>query len=145
MDAIDLEILSNIQQNSRMSITELSQKINLSRTRTTERLNALIDSKVIKRFSCEIDPEKMGLMVTAFLQISRIKGSFSYIEKMLLENPYVTEVHCVTGDLNYIAKISLPSVSELNEFLVMLMQHCFVVSSIILSSPLPFQPLDVPV
>ncbi len=136
MDEIDKKIIELLQENSRLSVTEVSKQINLSRPSTSERITRLVEKGVLAKFTTYVPAHKIGHKVSFFLEISNIKVSSDKIVNILLSNEYVTEVHCVTGTTNYIAQASMPTIEMMNDFLSQLMKYCHVVTSIILHSPL---------
>lgn len=141
MDSTDWIILKILQEDGRINVTDLSSRINLSRSSTSERLAKLFDNGVIERVSAVVSPSKLGHNVTFYMNISNIKGSVDHVVQILKRNPYVTEIHSVIGELNFIAKASMPSIELMHPFLGELIKHCHVVTSIVLDSPLAFRPM----
>lgn len=144
MDAIDKKMTALLQDNSRLTITELSALVNLSRPSVSERLARLVDCGVIECFSAHVSPQKIGLGVHFFIEMSQLKIPSSSLVQFLTANPYVYEIHCVTGITNYIAKIAMPDIDTMNQFLSELTTRCHVVTSVILHSPLSHRPLTPP-
>ena len=136
LDSIDKQLILLLQEDSRISITDLSSKVNLSRPSVNERVNKLIEKGVLKRFSTHVSPESVGLNVSFYIHISDIKVSFNKICEILLSKKCITELHAVTGKINYIAKGSTKNVTEMNELLEELMPYAHINTSIILNSPL---------
>lgn len=134
MDQLDKKIIEMLKMDSRLSITALSDAINLSRPSVTERIARLRDEGIITAFTIKTSDQKLGLSVSFFIEISDIKGSVEHVLKILKSNSYVTEVYCVTGVTNYIARASMPDIEMMHAFLSELRKHCNVVSSIILES-----------
>ncbi len=141
MDDLDKKILELLQDNSRLSITEISKTINLSRPSVSERMTRLIDEGIIEQFTTIIPPAKIGHGVSFFVEISSIKVPVEKVVELLKQNPHVTEIHCVTGTINYVVKVSMPGISMMNIFLTELMKYCHVVTSVILHSPIPHRNL----
>lgn len=141
MDAIDARILEILQENARVSVSEISQRINLSRPSVNERITRMVESGVIDGFTAIVPPHKIGYEVSFFIQISDLKVPWQRMEEMLEENPYVTEFHRVTGNANYIVKASASNIEAMNDMLATLMKHGHAVTSIILKSPIVNNPL----
>ena len=70
MDAIDLKIIDLLQKNARLSITELSRSISLSRPSTNERVTKLLEKGVIEKFTALISARKIGYHVYFYIQVS---------------------------------------------------------------------------
>lgn len=143
MDAIDYEILKILQDNARISITDLSKQVNLSRPSVSERLTKLIESGIIDKFTTLLAVNKLSQRVVFYMEISDLKVTSDEIVKRLKDNPYITEIHCVTGKTNYICKACMPSVEEMNLLLSDLTKVSHVVTSIVLHSPLSHRPLNL--
>ncbi len=141
MDPIDQLIIEILQEDSRTSVTEISRRVNLSRPSVNERLMKMTEKGIIEGFTARVPPEKIGYEVSFIMEISELSISWKQMESMLLEIPYITEYHRVTGNSNYFAKASVPDIETMNELLSRLMKHCHVSSSIILHSPLINRPL----
>lgn len=138
LDNIDKQLIVLLQEDSRISITELSSKVNLSRPSVNERINKLIDRGILEKFSVYVPPKSVGLKVSFFIHISNIKVSFNKITEILMSKKCITEIHAVTGETNYIAKGSTKDISEMNLLLEELMPYGSISTSIILNSPLEY-------
>ncbi|WP_026476842.1 Lrp/AsnC family transcriptional regulator [Alkaliphilus transvaalensis] len=141
MDEIDKKIIELLQENARISITELSKLINLSRPSIKERITKLTEKGIISKFTAHVPADKIGLNVSFMMEISELKISNEKMVNILLSNQYVSEIHCVTGKANYIVKASMPNIEMMNELLSELTKFSYVVTSIILNSPLPHRPI----
>jgi len=62
-DEIDAMILSELEKNSRLSIRELSKRINLSPSSVTERLKRLEDNRIIEGYTISINKKNLGLSI----------------------------------------------------------------------------------
>ena len=136
MDQIDKKIIELLQDNSRISITNIAKKINLSRPSVSEKIARLVEQGILAKFTTYVPAHKIGHKVSFFMEISNLKVPSDKIVTILLSNEYVTEIHCVTGNKNYIVRASMPSIEMMNDFLCELMKYSQVVTSIILHSPL---------
>ncbi|MBU5676413.1 Lrp/AsnC family transcriptional regulator [Alkaliphilus sp. MSJ-5] len=141
MDEIDKKIVELLQDNSRISITDIGKLINLSRPSVSERITRLVEKGILAKFTASVPAHTVGHEVSFFMEISDLKVSCDKIVNILLSNEYVTEVHCVTGNINYIVRASMPSIEMMNQFLSELMKYSQVVTSIILHSPLTCRPI----
>ena len=59
MDLIDIKILEVLQENARVSISDLSKKVNLSLSAVSERLKKLENSKIISKYTVILEPKLM--------------------------------------------------------------------------------------
>lgn len=136
MDEIDKKIVELLQDNSRISITDIGKIINLSRPSVSERITRLVEKGILAKFTTYVPAHKIGHEVSFFMEISDLKVPWDKMVNILLSNEYVTEIHCVTGNTNYIVRASMPNIEMMNELLSELMKYGQVVTSIILNSPL---------
>ena len=60
MDIIDVRILEVLQDNARVSISELSRRVNLSLSAVSERLKKLENSNIIESYTAILDAKRMG-------------------------------------------------------------------------------------
>src|SRR5258706_9827825 len=71
LDQKDLEILKLLQQNARITVKEISDKIHLSTTPVHERIKRMEETGVIKQYAALVDPSKVkkGLMVICYVSL----------------------------------------------------------------------------
>ncbi|MEG0283775.1 MAG: Lrp/AsnC family transcriptional regulator [Erysipelotrichales bacterium] len=136
MDKIDVTIISTIQENPKITMTELSKKINLSRSSIGERIDKLKNNGVIEGYQLIVNPYKIGYNLLCFLFISDMKIDYNQVIQNLKENNQVLEVHCLTGDDAYLVKMVSPNINELDKYLSKLMKFCKVETKIVLSTPI---------
>ncbi|WMJ72906.1 Lrp/AsnC family transcriptional regulator [Cytophagaceae bacterium ABcell3] len=108
LDAIDRLILEKLQQNAKITNSQLAQEIGLSPAPTLERVRKLENSGIIRSYHAELDPEKIGLGVTIFLQVSlsghKKNQIMSFIEKIKVIQE-VIECHHITGTGDFLLKV----------------------------------------
>src|SRR5699024_2599382 len=136
MDEIDNELIKLLQENSSLSITELSKKINLSRPSVKERIDKMLDKGIIEHFTVIVDTKKIGRKLVFYIELANLNISHNTFVEKMLEKEIITEIHAVTGKNNYIMKASTPDVETMNELLEELMGYGKVETSIVLNSPL---------
>ena len=108
IDPFDLKIIAALIEDGRMSITDLSKRVGLSKTPCQLRLKRLIESGIIEGFKAIINQEKMGLdhIVFAEVKLSDTREaalqSFNRAVKKIKE---VEECHMIAGRFDYLLKI----------------------------------------
>ena len=73
MDSIDTKILEALQENSRISISDLSKKVNLSLSAVSERLKKLEASNIIEKYTVILNSHSLGQKLSVFMSISLIE------------------------------------------------------------------------
>jgi Lrp/AsnC family leucine-responsive transcriptional regulator len=139
LDRIDRKILIELQQNGRMSNTELARRINLSATPCVERVKALERMGFIQGYEARLNPAMLNLELLVFVEISLIRTSpdvFDDFRDAVLALPQVLECHLVSGNFDYLVKarvadmgayrkllgetlLTLPGVRESRTYVVM--------------------------
>lgn len=97
IDDIDRRIIKILNLNGRISYTDLAKEIGLSRVAVQARINALQDSGVIERFTAVINPEKIGIGVSAFFNVEVEPKHLHEVATALAEEPAVTSLYHMTG------------------------------------------------
>ncbi|MCI2256314.1 Lrp/AsnC family transcriptional regulator [Domibacillus sp. PGB-M46] len=141
MDKIDIDLLALLQEDARMTISELSKKLALSRPSITERLHRLQEQGVIEGFAARVSPAKIGRDTLLIIQISDLKVSANEFEEMIAGDLDVIECHRVTGHFGYFIKAAVDGMDSLRLLVDRLMPYGNVHTSIILTSPVTFRPI----
>jgi len=113
MDDIDREIIKILKNHGRATYGEIGKKVGLSEGAVRKRINELVDSGIIRRFTV-----KVGLTegAEAIILIS-LNPSFptSEISDILMKIPNVENVYEVTGQYDIVAVVSAMNIAEVNE------------------------------
>lgn len=97
IDDTDRKIIAILGKNGRISYTDLAKEIGLSRVAAQARVNALVDDGVIERFAAVINPEKVGISVSAFFNVEVEPKYLQQVADTLETEPYVTSLYHMTG------------------------------------------------
>lgn len=118
MDNIDIKILSQLKQNSRISASEIGEKINMSVSAVIERIKKLENSGVIKQYTLILDSKLINKDVSAFISISldHPKYNESFIDSVL-KHDKIVECHYITGDADFLLKAVIDSTGSLEKVL----------------------------
>ncbi len=120
LDGIDRKILQTLQAAGRMSNVDLAAAINLSAPQCFRRVRALEERGVIRGYHAAVDPQALGLGVTAYVSLNIVGNAFGQvreIEATLRDFPQVLECHIVSGDCDYLLKVVAPDLKALSHFL----------------------------
>jgi Lrp/AsnC family transcriptional regulator, leucine-responsive regulatory protein len=108
LDAKDLSILKLLQQNARITVKEISEKVHLSTTPVHERIKRMEDSGVIKQYATLVDNAKVkkGLMVICYVSLRQhSKTSGDKFIKAINELNEVIECYTISGEFDFILKV----------------------------------------
>lgn len=121
LDRTDRRILSHLQLHGRASNLELAEAAALSPAQCNRRHRRLEDQGYIARYEARLQPARLGLHVTAFIDVAMEKGHIRQIDKfkdVVAEMPEVLECYAVTGDFDYVVKVIARDLKSLSNFLM---------------------------
>jgi Lrp/AsnC family transcriptional regulator, leucine-responsive regulatory protein len=118
VEEIDRKIVSLLARNGRMSFTELARQAGLSVSAVHQRVRRLEQDGVIKGYAAMVNPEDIGLALTAFVSVKPFDAAAPDDLPQRLERLTAIEAcHSVAGDENYILKVRVSSPAALEELL----------------------------
>ena len=144
LDAVNLRVLSELQADPRLSMSELGRRVGMSAPAVTERVQRLENAGVIVGYRVDIDPAALGMPATALVRIRPGPGQLPRITQLAQETAQVVECHRITGEDCFLLKIHAPSIGELEEILDRFLLFGQTTTSIVVSTPVPARPLPLP-
>ena len=108
LDNKDLAILHLLQQNARMTVKEISDKMHLSTTPVHERIKRMEASGVIKQYATLVDHTKVkkGLMVICYVSLKQhSKNAGAKFIKTINELNEVIECYSISGEFDFMLKV----------------------------------------
>ena len=113
MDLVDLKILEELKNNSRMSYNEISERINKTEATVRRRVQKLKDAGVITRFTIDFEVDSKP-KVSATI---KIEPDFKDIKRILSELRNIEEINVIwrlSGDCGLLMKVDIPSIEKFN-------------------------------
>jgi len=149
MDVLDRKILAELQQDGRLTVTELAERIGLSLSPCHRRLRALERSGAISGYRAHLDANALGLTFEALVFVtmrSADRATVDAFEQAVAAIPHVRQAQRLFGDPDYLLRVitrdlpayqrvyddslaTLPGVQRLSSTLVM--------KSVVENRPLP--------
>jgi len=120
LDRLDREILTALQRNGRLSSAELAELVSLSASPCWRRVKRLEETSVIRGYHADIDYEKLGYAITAYVQVSLTQKdmtSMTKFEQSVTCHEEVVACHCISGGYDYQLTIMAPDLAHFNEFM----------------------------
>ena len=108
LDKTDLAILKLLQQNARVTIKEISEKVHLSTTPVHERIRRMEGNGVIKEYATIVNGAmvKRGLMVICYVSLKQhSKNAGAKFIKSILEMNEVIECLTISGEFDFMLKV----------------------------------------
>jgi Lrp/AsnC family leucine-responsive transcriptional regulator len=122
LDRIDKNILKLMQANGRISNLELADQVGLSPTPCSRRVKRLEESGLIAGHVTLLNPEALGLNLTAIIGISMDRHTpdrFETFEEAIIEMPEVIECSIVTGQTaDFLLKVVVKDMQHYEKFLL---------------------------
>lgn len=143
IDDIDRKVLTELQQDARVSYAELGRRVGLTTPAVIERVRKLEDAGVITGYRAEIDTSKVGLPITAFVRMSITGVDYSHIIEVAEQSNEVLECHRGTGGDSFIMKVAVSSVEHLQHIIDKLTPYGITTTAIVLSSPVKRRVIDI--
>ena len=107
IDLHDLQILNLLQQDGRATNALLGEKIHLSSSQVSRRVQRLEETHVISRYAALLNPEIAGLDVEAYIFVTLGRHGESHgdpFERAVTDMPEVLDCIAVTGECDYILR-----------------------------------------
>lgn len=135
LDATSWQILTILQEDARIPFKELGQRVGLSSPAVAERVRRLEEAGIITRYRAELNLEKLGLAIAAFITIRSFGHRCDEIRSLLQASPEVESCYRVTGSDHYLVKVAVTSVSHLEQLVDRFIPYSTVTTSVVLSVP----------
>jgi Lrp/AsnC family leucine-responsive transcriptional regulator len=120
LDKTDEALLEALQKNARVTNKELGEMIHKSPTAAFERVKQLERDQVIEKYTIKINKKKLGLMLTVYavVQLKEHRNAFLVeFEKEVVNFSQVRECYHMTGNFDYMLKISVPDIDTYHDFI----------------------------
>ena len=143
-DAVNQRILTEMQSDPRITMSELGRRVGLSAPAVTERVQRLERSGVIAGYRLELDPAALGFPVSAYVRIRPGPGQLRRIAELAATIPAVTECYRITGEDCFIMRVYAPALDEFEAVLDKFLMYGQTTSSIVQSTAVPSRPLPLP-
>src|SRR5689334_736449 len=118
MEELDRQIVQLLVKDGRMSFTDLGKSTGLSTSAVHQRVRRLEQRGVIRGYAAVIDPEAVGLPLTAFVSVTPLdQAAPDDVPDRLAELPEIEACHSVAGEENYILKVRVATPGALEQLL----------------------------
>ena len=125
LDAIDRRILRALQIDGRMTYDELAAEVKLSPSATLRRVKRLEEGGVIAGYVALIPPERVGLGLTAYLNVRLEKHSevhkrnpMDLFKASVQTWPEVVECAALTGEMDYLLRVVVEDMAHYSRFIM---------------------------
>lgn len=139
MDEIDHNILLHLENNARLSMTELGKLVGLSQPAVTERVKRMEEKGIIEEYRTVISPHKLNKQSAAYL-LFRTRECHAFLD-FCRSAPEVAECYRISGEHNYLLKVLTQTTQDLEEFGDRCDAYGTYTTLIVISSPIAYKNL----
>jgi Lrp/AsnC family transcriptional regulator, leucine-responsive regulatory protein len=114
MDKFDLQILEILEQNGRMTVSELSDRIGLSKTPCQARLKKMVENKTILGFRAVLNHEILDRSHIAFTEVrlsDTRDAALKAFNEGVMQIPEIEQCHLIAGQFDYLLKVRTKSIT----------------------------------
>ncbi|GAB3901207.1 Lrp/AsnC family transcriptional regulator [Larkinella knui] len=119
VDKIDRQIMALLQENAQLTIQEIGQRINLSKSPVHERIKRLEREGVIEKYVTLLNKKKLGNLLVVFCHVTldkQTRDTFVEFDQAIAELPEIMECNLVSGTFDYLLKIVVHDMEAYNRF-----------------------------
>lgn len=117
IDSLDLQIIKLLQKNSRLTNKEIGEQIHLTGQAVGARINKLVEEGIIQAFTITVNPEKLGIQITALIKIYMKTLEHAKIKHLIQNTEAITQAYRTSSDACYFIKVETNHNDTLNEIL----------------------------
>ena len=121
LDRTDLILLAELQRAGRQTNAELAERVHLSASACLRRVQRLERDGVIAGYRAEVDPERLGLGLQAFVRVQLKSHDAERIDafaRQVNDWPEVVTCHALTGDMDYLLHVMVRNLEHFSRFLL---------------------------
>ena len=117
MDQIDKRIIALLEKNARMQLKKIAEDVGLTSPAVSTRIYRLEQSGILTGYYAQIDREKLGYEVMAFISLELTPGCEEEFQNKVKESRFVLECHNLTGQYGMLVKAVFRGTMELDTFI----------------------------
>jgi Lrp/AsnC family leucine-responsive transcriptional regulator len=128
-------ILNALQENARLTFSELGRLVGLTSPAVGERVRRLEEAQIIRGYYARISVEKSGYPIQAFIRLQTPAAKYPRVLATAQNRPEVLECHHITGEEAFMMRVVATSTQHLEEIIAAFSPFGETSTSIILSTP----------
>ena len=135
LDSVGWQLLRVLQDDARLSFSELGRRVGLSSPAVAERVRRMEDHGLITAYRAIVDPSKLGYPILAFIHLKTSGEHHQRLATVAHTLSEIMECHHITGQDSYMIKVIVSSMVHLEHVIAQLRHYGDTTTSIVLSSP----------
>lgn len=119
LDKVDREILRLISVDASMSLADIAAAVGLTPTPCWKRIRRMETEGVIQRRVAVIDPARVGLPVSVFVEVETADHSSDWLTqfaKVIAQTPEIIDAWRMSGDVDYLLHVVVPDIASYDSF-----------------------------
>jgi Lrp/AsnC family transcriptional regulator len=119
MDRVDREILRLLSNDASLSLADIAGKVGLTPTPCWKRIRRMEEAGIILRRVAIVDPAKIGLPVSVFVEVETADHSGEWLERfagVVKSMPEIIDAWRMSGDVDYLLHVVVPDIAAYDEF-----------------------------
>lgn len=117
IDEIDKKILDELHNNSRLSMSELGRRVNLSSPSVTERVRQMESFGIIKKYTVEVDHENIGFPIQCIIEATVKNGDYKSFKNYIERLSNVEFCYRIAGNACYMLKMQFETFANAEKFI----------------------------
>jgi Lrp/AsnC family leucine-responsive transcriptional regulator len=135
LDDTDLRLLTELQDDARLSLAELGRRVGLSAPAVAERLTRLEREEVILGYYARLNPRALGYALSAVIRVRPAPRELHRVAAIAQSTPEVVDCRRITGEDCFVVTAHVRSVEHLEEVIDRFVAHGQTTTSIVQSAP----------
>lgn len=142
LDAINWKILNLLQQNARLSNTEIAKQVGISSPAIAERIRKMEDAEIIEGYHTRISYHAAGRQLKAIINVRAFVGRLKPFLEKVVNLDEVVNCYRITGNENIVMEVLLRDQKHLEEFIDVLITYGECKTQIVLSEVIKDNPVS---
>ena len=140
LDARDLAIVAALQEDARATYADVAARVGLSASAVHDRVRKLEQQGAIRGYRAVVDPEAVGLFVTALIDARPFDPSQpDDLPERVAGFPEVEDCYSVAGEASYVLKVRTRTTSDLEDLIRRLRENAGVATRTTIALSIPFE------
>src|SRR5919109_777696 len=143
LDDVGWRLLCELQENARLSYSELGRRVGLTAPAVAERLRRMEEAGVVAGYRVDLRLDKIGLPLTAIIRLTCAEGWCARFGALVAKDfPETLECYRVAGSDSYVMKVAVASVQHLEGLIDRLNPYGETTTSLVLSTPVAHRKIE---
>jgi DNA-binding Lrp family transcriptional regulator len=123
VDDIDRHIIDELRLDARISITELAERVGISRANAYARFDRLRADGIVTGFTARVDARRLGLDIAALITITAEQHAWRALRDVMLSMPEIDYFALTTGEFDMVLLVRAPDVETLRDVVLVRLQN----------------------